>query len=207
MKYSLSDLFIGVVDIFVIFLPGGLLIAVLLHGFPELKVNTAIPGDEAGKWLLFLALSFILGHFISMAGAALEDWEWQKKGIVSAKDDVSPELREEAGSIVKEAIPPRLVEEENVRRWAAVLLRKDEQSRRVVERIDADRRFFRNFRVLMVFSFILFLIPADGSSIKRAFLVAGSLLFLVLAHLRYRGQDKKFTKTVFETIVANRPAK
>ena len=202
MKYSLNDFFVGIVDIFVIFLPGGLLLFVLFYDFPDIGNINPLGGDTA-SWPFFLAVSFILGHFISMIGAAWEDWAWERSGGLKVKKEVSSELRIAATLIVKDVVPAHLVK--NVRRWAAVLLRQDEQSRRVLERIDADRRFFRNLRVVLIASAVIFLIDYNGNHTGN--LSAGSILFAFLAHLRYLEQDKKFTKSVFESLVVVHPEK
>ena len=202
MKYSLSDFFIGIVHLFVIFLPGGILLAVLLYGFPELKdAGSSFGAAEAGGWLLFLAASFVLGHIVSLAGAGWEDWRWKISGGKRAKGEVSDKLRGTVRTILQDSLPASLVSDDKLRRWAIAILRQsDSPSYRDVERNDADRRFFRNLRVVLVAPIILFLVYAIQD--MQYLLPAGATLALMyLSHRRYEDQDRKFTRVVFESLV------
>jgi hypothetical protein len=78
MNLGIKDLFIGVVHLFVIFIPGAfvLLVTALLVPNSEFELHTLASKlnlSGAGLSLLFLALSYFLGHIISLVGSSLED--------------------------------------------------------------------------------------------------------------------------------------
>lgn len=208
MKYSLSDFFTSIVYIFVIFLPGGMLLTVL-YNFPGLSLSINFPFKlgETGHWLFFLSISFVLGHLISLVGASWEDWWWKAHKWKKAKDDVPDKMRAIVHSILQDSIPDSLVNNNNLRRWAVAALKNSESpSYRDIERKDADRRFFRNLRVVLIAPIILFIINIRHDE-KYLFFVGINLALLYLSHLRYKDQDKKFTKAVFESLIVSHPLK
>ncbi|HEU5090859.1 MAG TPA: hypothetical protein VFT99_25585, partial [Roseiflexaceae bacterium] len=70
-----EKVFIGLVDFFSVLMPGGLLAylgkdwaAQVVFGLP------AYPLDGPEQWMVFLFISYLLGHFVFLAGSTLDDW-------------------------------------------------------------------------------------------------------------------------------------
>jgi hypothetical protein len=150
MKFGLRDFFLGIIHIFVIFIPGGILLGVILYFVNSLGIHI-IPGKlETMHWLVFFVGSFIIGHLVSYLGSRMEDASDYLKG------DVKPEFRAMTTSIVRSKLVDGLTPEGKIRRWAQALPRReDPPSFGEIERNDADRRFFRNLRVIVPISLLL----------------------------------------------------
>ena len=69
-----ADLFIGVVDLFAILLPGAVLAALLGNVGYERLIGDLLPTltTDAAKWLAFAIASYFLGHFLVLIGAAFD---------------------------------------------------------------------------------------------------------------------------------------
>ena len=75
MNFEPQKLFIGVIDFFAILMPGALLAYIVKIYAPEAPWRTLSPAglqSEAG-WVLFLFISYLLGHFLFLIGAFLLD--------------------------------------------------------------------------------------------------------------------------------------
>ncbi len=215
MSYGLKDFFVGVIYLFVIFLPGALLLGFVLVTVAPLAAPVARqPMPEAGRWIAFLGASYLVGHLVSLVGAAIEDRLLPEKWAKWWDDraDVSPELRRAAAAAVAARLPEGVVRK-NWRRWAAVILREDgSPSHGDLERKDADRRFFRNVSfVLLVGGVLLLLVGCgdpfvDAAALPRApALAVGAWLLAVLSFVRYGSQDGSYTRMVFEALVVAQP--
>ena len=208
MKYSLTDFFTSIVYVFVIFMPGGIFLVSLLYLFPSLRceIGTLLIG-ESGTWLLFIAASYLIGHLISLVGKSLEDWCWDRHNKIDY-----PELNIVVQSILKEMIPAQLVQDGNTRRWAAAILRqKEPPSYREVERRDADRRFFRNICVVLVLisvlSLLYYLFGHQEPREQLMVISLSSFALVILSYFNLKDQNQKYTKTVYESLIAMQPPK
>jgi hypothetical protein len=70
-----SEFFVGVVDLFSIILPGGVLTFALQRSLSDQETFKNVCGDlhDAAGWAAFLIASYILGHFIFAVGSLLLD--------------------------------------------------------------------------------------------------------------------------------------
>ena len=206
MSYGLKDFFVGVIYVFVIFLPGALLLGVaLLTLDPAGSLLEKLPTDGA-KALAFLGASYLVGHLVSLVGAWIEDalskeharkWHDGERGEPDKIEEVV-RLREAAGRVVSALVPHDTVGGDK-RRWAGVILRQTQSPAwGDVERKDADRRFFRNVSVVLVLAAAL-LVREQWDYALAAVLLAG------LCYVRYMGQDGAYTKLLFESLVAAEP--
>ncbi len=201
MKYNLSDFFVSIIHIFVIFMPGGIF---LYAGYLLLQRHID-PGDVVIKsdplsWVVLLAASFVLGHFISLIASKFED-----KDNTLTEDDLK--LRAVAYQIVRSKLPDALLSVDRFRRWGSLLLRQAESpAYGDIERKDADRRFFRNIRAAFLLIFILVAFSHLIYPIQYFWVVSIVLLVLFYAsHLRYKNQDRKYSQHIFESLIAAFP--
>lgn len=202
MSFGLRDFFVGVVHIFVIFLPGAIVVFSVLQFFPGLREFVDPAGfGEVGSLVLFLGASYFFGHLISLLASLLEDSlpspSRRREGA-----RIGAELRRRVTDTCRRLLGAELVSNRSLRRWAAVLVRRKEGVlQTAIDAKDADRRFFRNIRL------VLLLLAAVAGSLwivddqwQRSTMV---LVFLAgLAHFRYVDQDVKFTQSVFESLAA-----
>lgn len=192
MSYKPQDLFIGVIDLFVIILPGALLIFAALRVLYEypLKPLPAVAWSDLAAAAAFVGGAYLLGHLVSYLGS----WSEDAFHRVREKRVLEPDekIRESVGKILARSGLP-VTEKLNVRRWAATYLRLfDPAAAAHIERKDADRRFFRNVTVVLVFPVVAFLLRGKWpEALFWGALFAASIL-------RYFDQQRKFTRDVFE---------
>ena len=192
MDFKPQDLLIGVIDLFVIILPGALLIFATLrvvYGYPLKPLPPAVWSDLAAA-AAFVCGSYLLGHLVSYLGSVSEDaFHRVVKERVLQRDE---EDRKAVAEVLARS-GVRVDNPSNVRRQAATYLRLHDPAAAVhVERKDADRRFFRNVTVVLLFPVVAFVVR--GSWTEALFwgvLFAASLL-------RYFDQQKKFTRDIYE---------
>lgn len=219
MNFGLKDFFMGVVHLFVIFLPGSLLLLTILVASPgtdELdRVVRKLNISAGGLTLVFIGASYFLGHLVSLIASAIEDEFWTKPWIVDekSKDEYQPgkikawlegrkELREFALTVCQRELKGVVhVKDKKLRRWAQHLVRhRDAALRADIDAKDADRRFFRNTRLVLIAPLILATYKLDEGEISWV-VPAVLALITLLAWLRYHEQDGKFTKLVFQSLI------
>lgn len=154
-----ADLYVGVLDFFAVLLPGGVATAILapsLSGY-VLGPLVAAPEAEAGRWALFLASSYFIGHLVFLAGSYLDP----------AYDVVRRRRRpygNESAYQCATRIRDLLVDEQertalNTFQWSrAVLIAKSAAAAEDVHRLEADSKFFRSVLVVCVLGALTFVI-------------------------------------------------
>jgi hypothetical protein len=165
---------IGVIDFFSVMLPGAVVsflvkdkvMSELGHGtFP------AIDGEAAG-WAMFLFCSYLLGHFIFLAGSKLDDWIYQRirEATKPQKPGEKPPWASTKwlASMLFAKAPDRAVDEAgkikqrhldnvegdaviNTFQWAKARLAINcPGALGEVQRLEADSKFFRSFAVVLM---------------------------------------------------------
>lgn len=209
MRFTLGDLFFGVINLFVLVIPGAFVLAgwVLFFDLPLWLHREAafLSVDSAGGVLLLAASCYFVGHLVSLVGQHVDDLNYEKVTLDC------PHLRPLARSIVADTFPSEVIEEKDVRRWSDVILRqKEDASYETVLQKSADRRFFRNM-VVVILLWIVMLLAGQFQQFPRLgvqdFTVAAStlLIALILAWLRFTDQDEKYSRDVFESLIAANP--
>ncbi len=175
-----EKVFIGLVDFFSVLMPGGLLAylgkdwaAQVVFGLP------AYPLDGPEQWMVFLFISYLLGHFVFLAGSTLDDWlydplrrltYWGQIGRLAKGKGLSPEaLRALAESrwlfgrnadqavMLMQRVKARMLAPLGAERavnsyqWCKARLSKENaEGLAIVQRLEADSKFFRSFFVVAV---------------------------------------------------------
>ena len=184
MSYKPADLFVGVIDVFAVLLPGALVAAVALPALPEWFYGSEgivrPPQAGAATWIAFLFAAYLAGHLLFLIGALLDSslYDPLRRAVVLPDDDkafdAASRLRNDALGSDAEAI--------NTFQWARAMLRlRTPVAIAEVERYEADSKFFRGLAValyvlLLVFSrsglalALVLSIPAilAGASIGKA---------------------------------------
>jgi hypothetical protein len=205
MEHKPGDLFLTITDVFVLLLPGVLLIALsdfVVMPSPFFTIDLT----DARGWLAFALAAYVLGHLISGVAAVIEDWYYGTARGQRAIEDVRPATRDTVAKRLAELPNGGWSADGNIRRAAALLVQlQSSQAAMHLLRRDADRRFFRNFIVTVVLLVLLWAIAWMVPGVQPApavRVVPAAAALLILALLRYADQNKKYTRDVFDYFLA-----
>ena len=234
MNFEPQKLFIGLVDFFSIMLPGALLTYILkIYAVPFIWTDGfAIPKGAEG-WAVFLFISYLLGHFIFLVGAFLfDDYVYdrirgatpggQVRSLARGKKRAAKWLRKWAEKVfksnmdcslcqvlaIKDYYLDRLNASDaiNAFQWCKTRLSMEQpEGLAVVQRFEADSKFFRSLLVVLLGWIIGWLLLALGLSLSKSFfdaippfLVAIAMVpFVYLALWRYVEQRKKSIRQAY----------
>jgi 8-oxo-dGTP pyrophosphatase MutT (NUDIX family) len=228
MNLEPQKFFIGLLDFFSILLPGALLTYVLMEwvGFHRLE------GTE--DWAVFLFASYLLGHIVFLAGSWLDDfYDWVRGYTLNTQIEMLTRrgnlLRwpcraliwlvfkrernlavDRASAIKRQTLGPlRANDAINTFQWCKALLNiESPASFALVERLEADSKFFRSFTVVLVLLLVLWPlqqiwlpegVPIASERAPVAFAVAFVLLLLAL--WRYMEQRFKSTNQAYWSVI------
>jgi hypothetical protein len=189
-----GDFLIGVLDFFAILLPGSIATWLATRYLPPGAVfrqlsfasGRAEP-DAATLWTAFVLSSYVLGHFVYMAGSRLDASydRWRRRAKPSSSDRTYL-----AAESLRERLTPSLTEGEfTVLKWSKAFIGvQSPPARTEIDRLDADSKFFRSLVVVALACALHFLIreSAPGLSVACLFLSA-------MAYKRYA--DRRWTMT------------
>jgi hypothetical protein len=196
-----ADFFVGVLDFFAILLPGSLATWLVTQYIPSDSLRTSLtfglalnPGASV-FWAAFLLSSYLLGHFVFMAGSKLDTMydRW--------RDRTKPKKRDKT-FLAAEKLHKTLTEELtggefSTLKWAKAYVQlKAPQSKGEIDRLEADSKFFRSMVVILVFAAAHFLLKEQSP-------VAGVIVLIMvwLSYRRYIEQRWKMTELIYGTAV------
>jgi 8-oxo-dGTP pyrophosphatase MutT (NUDIX family) len=223
MDFEPQKFFVGLMDFFSILLPGALL-TFLLKTHTGVMSWSALQSqslDGAKGWIAFLVASYLLGHFAFLLGSWLDefyDWlrrrtldeqikqivrrgrnfRWGVRVLVWLTFKRERNLAVERAGKIKERSLFRLRAKKSVNnfQWSkAFLTIESPESLAVVQRFEADSKFFRCFVIVL-----LVMIGLSWSSQDLKLAVAGVLL-LPLAMWRYMEQRFKATNQAYWSVI------
>ena len=152
---KLSDLYVGVIDLFAILLPGALLAGALAVLIPIPEPLQGLLASEGARWVAFAFAAYALGHFAFLLSAKADDWfydGYRKKKWPKADDP---------GKLYPMATGLRLAQfpnganpgddlPMNTFKWAkTVLMLRAPGALADVQRYEADSKFFRSMMVVL----------------------------------------------------------
>ena len=175
MSFEPQKFFIGLIDFFSVWLPG----AILAYLLTDVALAWLPPGAETADgagWALFLFGSYVAGHFIFLLGAWLDRFydkvrgatrERQIQALAKGESGSGPLARWLAGSLfakddkalaaafrLKEAALSRLGDTGaiNTFQWSKARLATERpEALAIVNRFEADSKFFRSLCILLPF--------------------------------------------------------
>jgi ADP-ribose pyrophosphatase YjhB (NUDIX family) len=176
MNFEPEKFFIGLIDFFSILMPGALLTYLGKDWFAQsvLDVSFALDSVEAG--LVFLFCSYLLGHLAFLFGSFLDDWiygpirgatPWgQVRDLAKGEELASQRIRKfsvwlfgkdaDASVMQAERLKARALEALSAGRaintfqWCKARLSIENPSgQAIVQRFEADSKFFRSFVVAL----------------------------------------------------------
>ncbi len=153
-----SEVYVGVLDLFAILLPGAVATAILAPKIGALVIGPLIaePATDAGRWGTFLIASYFIGHLIFLVGSYVD------RIYNVLREWISPYGNESAFQCATRVRDSLVNENEkaalNTFQWArSVLIAKCPAAADDVHRLEADSKFFRSLLVVCVLAFAVFL--------------------------------------------------
>jgi hypothetical protein len=144
-----ADFFIGVVDLFSIFLPGALL-AYLCFALAQTTIaDKRLPFVEnaAADWIIFILAAYLFGHFASLVGSIL-DPVYDKTYLIYKQRD-GDLLYRHAANLQAEMLGPD-ANIANSFQWARTNVRLlSAAGAREIDRLEADSKFCRSVTVVL----------------------------------------------------------
>lgn len=203
MNFGLKDFFLGVVHLFVIFLPGSLVLMSILYVVPDLQnFDGRLRMSGTGATLLFIGVSYFLGHLVSLLSSAIED-RFSSGPRKRELGSHNAAMRRVAQDICTRTLGRDVVSPKYVRRWSAFLVRQTGGVLQAdIDTKDADRRFFRNIRLVLLVPLAVILWSGPLDEARNIYIALGFIILILLSQLRYVNQDAKFTQLVFESLIA-----
>jgi 8-oxo-dGTP pyrophosphatase MutT (NUDIX family) len=218
--------FIGVVDLFSVLLPGALLAFVLKDTWVAQSLTGGWNTGEAANWLIFFFASYLLGHFLYLLGALLDDWLYAPLAdtgtvgsihrLARGKPLLSRRVKRLAGIMlgkpndralaeilrIKALVlaPPADHDAVNAFQWCKARLSKEHPAGlAAVERMEADSKFFRSLVVALVALACVFAWTKGEETLG---LIATCIGLLVLALWRYTNQRRKAINQAYLLVIS-----
>ncbi len=210
--------FVGVIDLFSIFLPGAVLTYLLKNDLCRIFLKKSCPVSTEG-WAVFLVTSYLLGHFIFLIGSSLlDDWVYdpiKKAGYaeqvarLAKGEELSPFwprllarvfVKRDANPPVYRALkikehylgPLNASFSINAFQWSKARLSLGHpEAIAAVQRFEADSKFFRSLFVVLCMVFPVSLVT------HRWPIAISCVPLLVLAFWRYFDQRVKATNQAY----------
>ncbi|MDX2072072.1 MAG: hypothetical protein SFV55_26800 [Haliscomenobacter sp.] len=199
MDFKPSNLYISLVDLFAILLPGAIAALVIYH-FNQSAINGFLDVGKDNKaffsGFVLLFGSYLLGHIISQISAYLDDWVYDplKDKVFKDHKCVKKVMEIRANRYGNEMTPVYV----NSYKWSVFKLQKEyPDAAAEVERYMADSKFFRGLFVIMVILGFVFLFQ----SVIKAKIVLACFLLAAFSMVRYFKKRRKSTETAYQYII------
>ena len=177
MSLDPEKFFVGVIDFFAILLPGALLTYLWKRQIACAVLNEdGFQFQKAEDWMVFLFLSYLLGHIVFLLGSWLDElYDWLRKGTPAGQSarlangkNFSHQKKRDLAAFLFRRNPDEAVtqavriksralaalsaqEAVNAYQWCKARLSKEHPPGLVaVQRFEADSKFFRSFAVVLL---------------------------------------------------------
>lgn len=224
MNFDPQKFFIGLMDFFSILLPGALLTWLLMGEVgPAVLGDRYAKVDAAQAWAAFLFATYLFGHLVFLLGSWLDEfYDWARRYTLNAQITrlarrgrlLPSPIRaliwlvfkrernlavDRAGKIKRQTLDPLQAQDAiNTFQWCKALLNAESPaSLAVVQRFEADSKFFRCFTVVL----LLLLIAWPW---QHQWTLAGIpvvLALFLLALWRYMEQRYKATNQAYWSVI------
>lgn len=228
MSFEPEKFFIGLMDFFSILLPGALLTFLLIIVMGPAPVTelqkTGLPGVE---WVAFLVVSYMGGHLAFLFSSVLDiPYDWLRRytlnkqiftlahkgkllwlpgrAIIRVLFKKEQDLAVNRAVKIKEQVLGPLHAENSINafQWCkAWLTTESSESLAVVQRFEADSKFFRCF-VIVLMAIVIMLVVLRESIMQRWALAAViGVVLILLALWRYMEQRLKSTNQAYWSVI------
>lgn len=225
MNFEPQRFFIGLIDFFAVILPGALLAYVFMQPLgPAVLGDRFEKLSSAAAIAAFVVASYLVGHFVFLIGSSLDGfygwvrghtvgaqieklakggrldpWPVRALALIVFKDEQNIAYRQ-AAQLQKQALDPLHASAAlSVFQWSKALLSDRSPSNlAVVQRFEADSKFFRSFVVVLV----IILIGWPLHDLWPPLIGIPVVLFLTLVALgRYMEQRLKSTNQAYYAVI------
>lgn len=224
MNFDPKNFFIGLMDLFTILMPGALFVfAVQAWAGPLLLRDAYASLHGTPAVVAFLFASYLFGHFIFLLAAQLDDaydklrsttpWNRMSKAarggdpsvhvnavelrqLALGRKDIDGELR--VAIRIKDLYLQRTNAEQaiNAFQWCKLKLQEKPEFFDVVQRFEADSKFFRSFSVVLAMLAPFWALRGNSA------LAVVCLVLMLLALWRYAEQRLKSTQHAYRSIIS-----
>jgi hypothetical protein len=210
-----SELYLGIVDLFAVILPGAIIALIIEKGFSLDSQYEWLKGTQG--WAIFLAASYIIGHFISALGGLLFDRIYDTGYKISKKQRGYFRIRSRARDLVQSLLKSLYSEKDNAMEWAGIVTRLGSSAASAeIDRLEADSKFFRSFATVLIFGWPIYIVAGarhfrsvnahDLWTRHLGFLLSVLSLFAVVVLRFYVGRrEDRHEKRMAETGKAELP--
>jgi len=198
-----GDFLLGVLDFFAILLPGAMATWLAIQYIPDpvlrdaLRLGIENPGTLS-PWVTtgaFLLASYVLGHFVFMAGSKLDSSydHWRRRTKPPGSDKVYHAARK-----LQESVTGDLTGAEwTTLKWARAYIQvKAQHARAEIDRLEADQKFFRSLVVISI-GFALHFFLSEAAPVAGLIAIGAA----VMSFNRYVDQRWKMTELTYGTAV------
>ena len=192
-----SEVYVGVMELFSVFLPGALLAAALVAtwGARPLPPGAAsLLSSSGAQWVAFAMLSYALGHFMFMLSASIDYplYDRYRNRRWPRRDDDAYRQATAIRHRFFRTDPTRGDAPMNTFAWCkAILLIQSPAACASVERFEADSKFFRSLIVVLPLFGLFMAIAGEWLALPVAFALS------VLSFLRYAERRHKSTEWAY----------
>jgi hypothetical protein len=152
-----SELYLGIVDLFAVILPGAIITFLLQKGFNLDSHPEWFNGAQG--WAVFLAASYIVGHLVSAIGGWLLDKIYDT-GFKLRKDHKSYfRIRLRARDLMQSVLKPYFSDKDNAMEWAGIFARlRSAAASAEIDRLEADSKFFRSLMAVLIIGWPIWIV-------------------------------------------------
>ena len=236
MNFEPQKFFIGLVDFFSILLPGALLTYVIKNADGSILGGLIESPKEGAGWIAFLLLSYIMGHFIFFISAVFDDIMFDplkkrtREGQIRQLADGDVLAWKITRGIAFLCFPKGIGSSErhaeilhdhylnklgakktmNIFQWCKNRLSLEKpETIAIIQRFEADSKFFRSLLILLIIFLILGILVACGTigkhnqdNLNLGISIAFTCFFLwLLAFWRYAEQRVKAIKQAYGLVI------
>ncbi len=188
-----GDFFVGIIDLFAIFFPGGVLTYIIFSHYGSFLISaTQLTGTQS--WVAFLFCSYLLGHIVFMMGARLDDvYDFHRKKLNPYTNESAYQC---ATRIKHKFLDPHENESVNTYHWSISFLTTHyPEAMMEINRLIADSKFFRSLVVILPMIAVIFLV--NGYNLQAVVFLS----LIIPCYLRYYGRRLKSTTRAYQYIV------
>ena len=188
-----GDFFVGIIDLFAIFLPGGLVTFILFQEY-SVFLSEVAPVSADQYWIAFLFFSYLMGHIVFMIGSRIDPvYDFHRKILNPYTNESAYQC---ATRIKHDFLNDIEAKSLNTYQWAtSILATSYPEAMAEVNRLVADSKFFRSLVVIIPLIGVVFV---TGGHYLHAAIV---MLFIVPCYLRYYGRRLKSTTRAYQYII------
>jgi hypothetical protein len=196
-----GDFLVGVFDFFAILLPGSFATWLIVQYIPPAFLREALSfrletqPDAVVLGTAFVLSSYMLGHFVGMAGAQLDSSydRWRRRAKPTDSDKTFKAARSVQEAVSKELIGGAFT----TLKWAKAYVQiKAPGARGEIERLEADQKFFRSLVVVST-AFAAHFLLREGAPVAGT----AAIVMAALCYQRYVDQRWKMTELTYATAV------